>query len=135
MSSPSGRRVESLMVRCTDCNIPAYQNIEDDKDYCVIMSGFTADGGDGFTMFKDEAINQTIGGVDSGMLMHNNVNGDNLHTILKLSTYLAIMNDMVQTMSPIYYGVEGRITIKSAAQNNHYYSIYLVTFSIFLINC
>jgi len=65
MSQPSGNRIESLLVRCPDCQIPKFQEIEENREYCVMMSEFTAEGGDGFKMFKDERINMTSVGMDA----------------------------------------------------------------------
>lgn len=68
MSKSSGERVNSLLGRCADCDIPVFTEIEDAKEYCVLTSDFVAGGGDGFHIIPEEAINQTTGGLDSGEL-------------------------------------------------------------------
>ena len=65
MKKPSGERVESIMVRCPDCKIPEFQELEDSREYCVLTSDFTAGGGDGFNMIPNEKINITTIGSDA----------------------------------------------------------------------
>jgi 5'-nucleotidase len=67
MANPSGSRIESIKIRCEDCEIPNYVDLENEKDYCVIFPDFLArTGGDGFSMFPDEILNSTVLGLDTG---------------------------------------------------------------------
>lgn len=47
-----GHRVRSVQVRCADCNVPHFEDLDPAKIYGVIMTRFIYNGGDGFTMFK-----------------------------------------------------------------------------------
>lgn len=55
-----GSRVQSVMIRCSDCNLPAYEPIQLDKQYKIIMSKYLINGGDGYTMIKEGTINNVI---------------------------------------------------------------------------
>lgn len=52
LTSPVGHRVESVQVRCAECNVPHYNDLDDKKIYGVVTIMFMYDGGDGYTMFK-----------------------------------------------------------------------------------
>lgn len=52
MSKESGHRVESVEVRCADCEIPSYSKLDTNKEYGLILSEFIYDRGDGFNMFQ-----------------------------------------------------------------------------------
>ena len=58
MYKPVGQRVQELLVRCHDCDVPDYQAVQDEKIYPIVTSSFLARGGDGFTVFRDRIINQ-----------------------------------------------------------------------------
>lgn len=52
MTKPPGSRVESVELRCTDCDVPTYSKLEPTKTYGTIVTNFLYEGGDGFQMFK-----------------------------------------------------------------------------------
>ena len=65
-------RVSNVLVRCQEsatCKHPQYVSLDDSREYCVITSDFTAEGGDAFEMIRDEKINQTFLGQDIGELL------------------------------------------------------------------
>ncbi|XP_052132686.1 protein 5NUC [Frankliniella occidentalis] len=53
VSRPAGQRVVSAEVRCESCTIPSYAALDPNALYGVIVSGFLAGGGDGFSMLEN----------------------------------------------------------------------------------
>lgn len=53
VSRPAGQRVVSATVRCGACNIPSYSPLDPSALYGVVVNGFLANGGDGFTMLAN----------------------------------------------------------------------------------
>ncbi|KAJ8714957.1 hypothetical protein PYW08_004938 [Mythimna loreyi] len=51
LSKPSGSRIVTAEARCWACDIPKYSKILPKDIYKVIMPGFLATGGDGYSMF------------------------------------------------------------------------------------
>lgn len=47
-----GERVQSIQVRCAECDIPQFQDLDLKKTYGVLLAKFLYNGGDGFNMFK-----------------------------------------------------------------------------------
>lgn len=47
-----GSRVDSVTVKCADCEVPEYLPLEFNKTYGVVLPKFLADGGNNYTMFK-----------------------------------------------------------------------------------
>lgn len=45
-------RVKAVRVVCTDCDVPAYTDLNLKKTYGIVITQFTFEGGDGYTMFK-----------------------------------------------------------------------------------
>lgn len=43
-------RIVFLEVLCADCDIPVYEQVDDNKNYNIIVSTFMKNGGDGFSM-------------------------------------------------------------------------------------
>lgn len=56
VSKPPYQRITSLKARCGNCIVPRYFNVKDDENYGVLMSHYLAEGGDGFTMFKNKRL-------------------------------------------------------------------------------
>lgn len=57
-------RIIDLKVLCQNCNVPCYEDLEDDKYYRVVVTEYTAKGGDDYTMFKKYARNEIVGPLD-----------------------------------------------------------------------
>lgn len=53
LKNPVGERVESVLALCRKCKVPAYEPLKLLEYYRVTMPSFLADGGDGFSWFKD----------------------------------------------------------------------------------
>lgn len=52
IAKPRGQRVKSLMVLCSDCDIPFYSEIDPNRMYGVVLTSYLHQGGDNFGMFK-----------------------------------------------------------------------------------
>lgn len=51
LTQPSGSRVQSVQVRCSNCSIPRFYDLEENRTYKVIITSFLLEGGDGYSMF------------------------------------------------------------------------------------
>ncbi|XP_075154884.1 5'-nucleotidase-related protein-like isoform X1 [Haematobia irritans] len=87
-TKPNGHRVQQIKVRCKYCSVPIYQPLDVKEDYRIISSDFIAEGGGGFTMFRDY--------------------GKDLQKEL---TDLEAICDYVNDNSPITTGLENRISV------------------------
>ncbi|XP_008201310.3 apyrase [Tribolium castaneum] len=89
LTMPEGSRVTFLQVRCRKCTVPVYEDLKDEEMYRVVLPSFLAEGGFGFTLFKKYFKNRQIGGRDRDLFVR-----------------------YVESKSPIFQEIEGRITIK-----------------------
>ena len=48
-----GDRVVDVLVRCTDCRVPEYLPLDEDKFYKIVTTSFLARGGGGFDVFRE----------------------------------------------------------------------------------
>lgn len=84
---PVGSRVVRLQARCQECRIPELQDVKDDLIYRIAMASFLANGGDGYSVIRDNKINHHLTGLlDTDVFMQ-----------------------FIQQMSPLYQGLENRI--------------------------
>lgn len=44
---------DKVLVLCTECDVPQYERLENDKKYRILTTDFLLFGGDGYTMLKD----------------------------------------------------------------------------------
>ncbi|XP_077145899.1 5'-nucleotidase [Ranitomeya variabilis] len=86
LNKKSGERVVTLQVLCTKCRVPKYIPVETDEVYKVVLPAFLADGGDGFSMLKNETLKHDSGDLD-----------------------VAVVGNYIHRMLRIYPAVEGRI--------------------------
>ncbi|CAH1800913.1 unnamed protein product [Owenia fusiformis] len=92
VGKPVGKRVVSIKVTCADCLVPALETLDLTKHYKVVMPDYVANGGDGYSMVRDDKIQHfAIGDIDSDVLER-----------------------YVRKMSPITAGVQSRITITNS---------------------
>lgn len=56
-----GQRVVRLEAMCTKCRVPRYVPVEKDQVYKVVLPAFLAEGGDGFSMLKNESLRHDSG--------------------------------------------------------------------------
>ncbi|KAJ8314855.1 hypothetical protein KUTeg_007005 [Tegillarca granosa] len=70
LSKNVGSRVVSVHVKCADCKVPELVPLEDNKIYYLALSAFVLNGGDGYTMIRDHAIqDHPIGDLDAEVLL------------------------------------------------------------------
>ncbi|KAK7476208.1 hypothetical protein BaRGS_00032562 [Batillaria attramentaria] len=94
MSKPIGQRVQKVKVRCADCEIPRFDDLELSKVYKVVMSNFIVNGGDGYDVIQENALRvHIIGDLDSDVL-----------------------TEYIRSFSPIIHGLEGRIRFVNSSQ-------------------
>ncbi|XP_046574515.1 5'-nucleotidase-like isoform X1 [Haliotis rubra] len=88
MTMPVGQRVIEVKVRCTNCSVPHYVDLNDSEIYKIIMPSFIANGGHGYDVINNNKIrHHLIGDVDSDIFL-----------------------EYAKAFSPITAGLEGRIT-------------------------
>ncbi|XP_062858530.1 5'-nucleotidase [Trichomycterus rosablanca] len=68
LSKPSGKRVNKASVLCTECRVPRYEPLDPNKVYNLVMPSYIADGGDNFTMIKEEKLKHEYGDVDYSVI-------------------------------------------------------------------
>ncbi|XP_057652348.1 apyrase-like isoform X1 [Diorhabda carinulata] len=66
---PAGQRVVSLKVRCQNCTVPVYNDIEMERYYKLSVNSFLASGGDGYSMIAENMINKHVGRHDFDIMM------------------------------------------------------------------
>ncbi|XP_031627384.1 protein 5NUC-like [Contarinia nasturtii] len=66
LQKEEGQRVHSVEVLCANCSVPAYEPLDEQKIYGVILNAFLYEGGDGFSMFKPyKAVDMKIKDLDA----------------------------------------------------------------------
>lgn len=60
-TQPEGERVQSLKVRCQNCTVPVYEDVEPEKDYKIVVESFVRSGGNNFSVIVDNLKNVVIG--------------------------------------------------------------------------
>jgi len=60
---PVGDRVIELMAQCRRCRVPIYELVQLDQIYHVAMTAFLIEGGDGYSVIKDNYIERSNYGV------------------------------------------------------------------------
>lgn len=92
VSRPSGDRVRSLSLRCTQCRMPVYEPLDLEKVYKLVMPSYIVDGGDSFSMIKEEKLKHDTGDMD-----------------------ISVFSSYLSEMKRVYPTVEGRIRIRNSA--------------------
>lgn len=52
IANPPGKRVKSVKLLCSECEIPFYSELDPQRKYGVVMTSYLHQGGDNFTMFR-----------------------------------------------------------------------------------
>ena len=63
MSKPVGQRVRTIMVRCTECEVPRFERLAEHRSYTVALPSFMTEGGDGYTMIADDKLDRDASGM------------------------------------------------------------------------
>ncbi|XP_046574533.1 snake venom 5'-nucleotidase-like [Haliotis rubra] len=89
MAMPVGKRVIEVKVRCANCSVPQYGDLNDAEIYKIIMPSFIANGGDGYDVINNNKIkHHLLGDVDADVLI-----------------------EYAKSFSPLIAGLDGRITL------------------------
>jgi len=94
LSQPIRRRLRKVRVRCGDCDIPQYEDIDLSKTYEIVMTNYIAFGGDNYTM----------------------IDTNDFSTGSETDYY--VFANYVKSFSPIYTGIEDRILFSSGDSEN-----------------
>ncbi|XP_072036304.1 snake venom 5'-nucleotidase-like [Amphiura filiformis] len=70
VTRPSGDRVISVMVKCSDCDTPTYEPLEEEMVYAVLMNNYMAGGGGGYDVIKDNKLSHEPGSLDIDVTMN-----------------------------------------------------------------
>lgn len=70
MTQPNGQKIHSFKVLCRTCEIPRYENVEDETWYRVVLNNFLLVNGDNFDMIRDNMRNHQVGEVDIDALTY-----------------------------------------------------------------
>ncbi|KAJ8008908.1 hypothetical protein DPEC_G00083310 [Dallia pectoralis] len=92
MTRPSGERATSIHVLCASCRVPRYQPLDLDGVYKVVMTSYIAEGGDNYTMIRDEKLKHDSGDMD-----------------------IAVVAAYITERQRVHPAVEGRIKIFNSA--------------------
>ncbi|KAF7997584.1 hypothetical protein HCN44_006155 [Aphidius gifuensis] len=93
LENPFGSRVMSAQIRCSQCRVPHFEDINQDKNYTVMTTAYFGAGGDGYTMFYS---------LESMSL--NIINAE-------------ILGQFLRIHSPVYPGIESRIAFVSTQKS------------------
>ncbi|XP_051954250.1 5'-nucleotidase [Xyrauchen texanus] len=64
LSKPTGKRVKSVNVLCNECRVPHYEPLNPKKVYKVVLPSYLVDGGDGYSMIKEQKLKHDSGNLD-----------------------------------------------------------------------
>ncbi|XP_066247958.1 apyrase isoform X2 [Euwallacea similis] len=64
VSRPVGDRVVGLKIRCQECAVPIYEELDENKMYYMAVPSFVVGGGDDFTALSDNLQNLVTGQLD-----------------------------------------------------------------------
>lgn len=83
---PVGQRVRAVRIRCAECAVPQFEQLDADRWYALIVPSFLYAGGDGFVMFGQYGRAHEVGPRDTD-----------------------VVEEYVRRESPLVAGLEGRI--------------------------
>ncbi|XP_035385298.1 5'-nucleotidase [Electrophorus electricus] len=68
LTMPAGQRVKKASILCTDCRVPHYETLLPKKVYKVVIPSYLVDGGDGYSMIKEEKLRHDSGDLDISVI-------------------------------------------------------------------
>ncbi|XP_046877128.1 5'-nucleotidase isoform X3 [Hypomesus transpacificus] len=68
ISRVPGERVQSVSVLCTSCRVPIFEPLEPNRLYKMVLPSYLVEGGDGFSMIKEERLKHDSGDLDIAVL-------------------------------------------------------------------
>lgn len=91
LSKPPGNRVKSVNVLCTECRVPRYEPLNPKKVYKVVLPSYLVEGGDGYSMIKEQKLKHDSGNLD-----------------------IAVVASYITERKRVHPAVEGRIQFSSS---------------------
>ncbi|XP_062323348.1 5'-nucleotidase [Osmerus eperlanus] len=67
-SRAPGERVKSVSVLCTSCRVPIFEALDPNRLYKMVLPSYLVEGGDGFSMIKEERLKHDSGDLDIAVL-------------------------------------------------------------------
>lgn len=55
LRKPEWQRIVDVKVICSECEVPEFKPLENERLYDIVLSNFLLNGGDGYTMIRDNA--------------------------------------------------------------------------------
>ncbi|XDV42403.1 hypothetical protein PO909_011075 [Leuciscus waleckii] len=111
ISKLPGNRVKSVNVLCTDCRMPRYEPLNPKKLYKVVLPSYLVDGGDGYTMIKDQKLKHDSGDLD-----------------------IAVVASYITERKRVHPVVEGRIQFSSSCIGHRgYMPIILLVWALWVV--
>lgn len=102
-SKPALSRVVSVKVRCGDCLVPKYEEIDLNANYTIVTIGFLVDGGDGHYILSDNGKNKVVQDLND----------------------LSILKWYLENQSPVYPEIQGRIQFVKHSEDEKGRSVYV----------
>uniref|UniRef100_A0A673KT77 5'-nucleotidase n=1 Tax=Sinocyclocheilus rhinocerous TaxID=307959 RepID=A0A673KT77_9TELE len=91
LSKSPGNRVKSVNVLCTECRVPRYEPLNPKKVYQVVLPSYLVEGGDGYSMIKQQKLKHDSGDLD-----------------------IAVVASYISERKRVHPAVEGRIQFTSS---------------------
>ncbi|XP_078332927.1 snake venom 5'-nucleotidase-like isoform X1 [Crassostrea virginica] len=63
LQKPEGQRIVDVKVICSECEVPEFKPLENERLYDIVLSNFLLNGGDGYTMIRDNAKQKHVVGI------------------------------------------------------------------------
>ncbi|KAA0708986.1 5'-nucleotidase [Triplophysa tibetana] len=82
-SKPSGQRVKSVNVLCTDCRVPRYESLDPKKIYKLVMPSYLVNGGDNYTMIQELKLKHDSGDLDIAVIASYITERKRLHPVVE----------------------------------------------------
>ncbi|XP_076872477.1 5'-nucleotidase [Brachyhypopomus gauderio] len=92
LTKAPGQRVKKASILCTECRVPHYEPLIPEKVYRVVMPAYLVDGGDSYSMIKEEKLRHDSGDLD-----------------------ISVISSYISERKRVHPGVEGRIRIFNSA--------------------
>ncbi|KAL6485721.1 hypothetical protein MHYP_G00051130 [Metynnis hypsauchen] len=112
LSKSPGNRVKKASVLCTECRVPHYEPLNANKVYKVVMPSYLVDGGDGYTMIKQEMVKHDSGDLD-----------------------ISVVSSYISERKRVHPAVEGRILIFNSAIGHQSPTTALLLFALLWALC
>uniref|UniRef100_A0A8C2PWI9 5'-nucleotidase n=1 Tax=Cyprinus carpio TaxID=7962 RepID=A0A8C2PWI9_CYPCA len=111
LSKSPGNRVKSVNMLCTECRVPRYEPLNPKKVYKVVLPSYLVDGGDGYSMIKEQKLKHDSGDLD-----------------------IAVVASYISERKRVHPAVEGRIQFTSSCiRHRGYMSIILLVWVLWVM--